>query len=177
MRMNKQTSTKKWVMCGVLAVLAIVGAKYSQDLRTSPQGLQLIANAEGCVRNPYQCPSDVLTVGIGTTDNVEKIKPNKIYSHDEIARLYAKGIKQAEQCVNQHANGQAMPQGAFDALVSITYNVGCGKMQKSTLFKLAKQGYSPAMCDQFPRWVYSNGKPLKGLIERRKKERDLCLDG
>ncbi|MEE6056462.1 lysozyme [Avibacterium paragallinarum] len=175
--MNKQTSTKKWVMCGVLAVLAIVGAKYSQDLRTSPQGLQLIANAEGCVRNPYQCPSDVLTVGIGTTDNVEKIKPNKIYSHDEIARLYAKGIKQAEQCVNQHANGQAMPQGAFDALVSITYNVGCGKMQKSTLFKLAKQGYSPAMCDQFPRWVYSNGKPLKGLIERRKKERDLCLDG
>ncbi|KAA6209317.1 lysozyme [Avibacterium paragallinarum] len=177
MKMSKKTNHKGLLMCAVFAVLALVGAKYSQDLRTSPQGLQLIANAEGCVRNPYQCPSDVLTVGIGTTDNVEKIKPNKIYSHDEIARLYAKGIKQAEQCVNQHANGQAMPQGAFDALVSITYNVGCGKMRKSTLFKLAKQGYKPAMCDQFPRWVYSNGKPLKGLIERRKKERDLCLDG
>lgn len=175
MRMNKQTSTKKWVMCGVLAVLTIVGAKYSQDLRTSPQGLQLIANAEGCVRNPYQCPSDVLTVGIGSTNSVEKINPNKTYSLDEIARLYAKGIAQAEQCVNQHANGQAMPQGAFDALVSITYNVGCGKMRKSTLFKLAKQGYKPAMCDQFSRWVYSNGKPLKGLVERRKQERDLCL--
>lgn len=172
---TSKTNLTDLLVCAVFGVLAIVGVKYSQDLRTSEQGLQLIANAEGCVRNPYHCPSDVLTVGIGTTSNVEQIDPNKIYSLDEIARLYAKGIKQAEECVNQYANGQKMPNGAFDALVSITYNIGCGTMRKSTLFRLANQGYSPAMCDQFSRWVYSNGKVLKGLVERRKKERALCL--
>ena len=68
-----------------------------------------------------------------------------------------------------------MPQGAFDALVSITFNVGCGKLKNSSLFKMARQGYSKAMCNQFERWIYAAGKPLKGLIERRQKEKNLCL--
>lgn len=93
----------------------------------------------------------------------------------EIAELYVKGIKQSEKCVNQYANGQTMPQGAFDALVSITFNVGCGKLKNSSLFKMARQGYSKAMCSQFERWIYAAGKPLKGLIERRQKEKNLCL--
>ncbi|MDA5610947.1 tripartite tricarboxylate transporter permease, partial [Pasteurella multocida subsp. multocida] len=36
---------------------------------------------------------------------------------------------QAEKCVNTHAKGKQLPQGAFEALTSITFNVGCGKMQ------------------------------------------------
>lgn len=50
-------------------------------------------------------------------------------------------------------------------------------MQKSTLFKLAKQGYRPELCDQFRRWVYAGGKKLRGLEIRREKERALCLGG
>ena len=127
------------------------------------------------MQKPYQCPADVLTVGIGTTDAVEKINRNKIYTLQEVAELYTKGIKQAEKCVNTYANGQAMPQGAFDALVSITFNAGCGNLKNSTLFKMARKGYSKAMCGQFERWIYANGVPLKGLIERRQKEKALCL--
>lgn len=40
---------------------------------------------------------------------------------------------------------------------------------------MARQGYSKAMCGQFERWIYAAGKPLKGLIERRQKEKALCL--
>lgn len=68
-----------------------------------------------------------------------------------------------------------MSQGAFDALVSITFNVGCGKLKNSQLFKLARRGEKQAMCGQFSRWIYANGKPLKGLIERRQKEQARCL--
>ena len=127
------------------------------------------------MQKPYQCPADVLTVGIGTTDAVERINRNKIYTLQEVAELYTKGIKQAEKCVNTYSNGQAMPQGAFDALVSITFNAGCGNLKNSTLFKMARKGYSKAMCGQFERWIYANGVPLKGLIERRQKEKALCL--
>jgi len=77
--------------------------------------------------------------------------------------------------VNTYANGQAMPQGAFDALVSITFNAGGGNLKNSTLFKMARKGYSKGMCGQFERWIYANGVPLKGLIERRQKEKALCL--
>lgn len=161
-------------ICAISAVVGLVIATHGNEIRTSEKGLLLIGNAEGCMKKPYQCPADVLTVGIGITA-VEKIDRNKIYSLQEIAELYVKGIKQSEKCVTQYANGQTMPQGAFDALVSITFNVGCGKLKNSSLFKIARQGYSKAMCSQFERWIYAAGKPLKGLIERRQKEKNLCL--
>nr|DAJ34822.1 MAG TPA: lysozyme [Caudoviricetes sp.] len=162
-------------VCAVTAVVGLVIATHGNEIRTSEKGLLLIGNAEGCMQKPYQCPADVLTVGIGTTDAVERINRNKIYTLQEVAELYTKGIKQAEKCVNTYANGQAMPQGAFDALVSITFNAGCGNLKNSTLFKMARKGYSKAMCGQFERWIYANGVPLKGLIERRQKEKALCL--
>ena len=162
-------------VCSVTVVVGLVIATHGNEIRTSEKGLLLIGNAEGCMQKPYQCPADVLTVGIGTTDAVERINRNKIYTLQEVAELYTKGIKQAEKCVNTYANGQAMPQGAFDALVSITFNAGCGNLKNSTLFKMARKGYSKAMCGQFERWIYANGVPLKGLIERRQKEKALCL--
>lgn len=162
-------------VCAVTAVVGLVIATHGNEIRTSEKGLLLIGNAEGCMQKPYQCPADVLTVGIGTTDAVERINRNKIYTLQEVAELYTKGIKQAEKCVNTYANGQAMPQGAFDALVSITFNAGCGNLKNSTLFKMARKGYSKGMCGQFERWIYAGGKPLKGLIERRQKETALCL--
>lgn len=173
--MTNKKELVKWA-CSVVAVIALVITNYSGEIRTSERGLRLIGNAEGCQRKPYTCPADVLTVGIGSTNAVAPLDPFKIYTKEEIAALFVKSIKQAEQCVNQYANGQKMPQGAFDALVAITNNIGCGKMRKSTLYRMARQGYSPAMCDQFPRWDKANGKPLKGLTDRRQEEKKLCLD-
>ncbi|HED4400750.1 TPA: lysozyme [Pasteurella multocida] len=166
---------KKLFLCSVATIVAIVASNHSNEIRTTQRGMEIIGNAEGCYTKPYQCPADVLTVGIGTTDAVEEIDRNKIYTLEEIALLFKEGIKQAEKCVNTHANGKQLPQGAFEALTSITFNVGCGKMQKSTLFKMAKQGYTPQMCDQFSRWVYAGGQKMRGLEIRREKERQLCL--
>ena len=83
-------------VCAVTAVVGLVIATHGNEIRTSEKGLLLIGNAEGCMQKPYQCPADVLTVGIGTTDAVEKIDRNKIYTLQEVAELYTKGIKQAE---------------------------------------------------------------------------------
>ncbi|HHT7890573.1 lysozyme [Pasteurella multocida] len=166
---------KKLFVCSVAMVVAIVASNYSDEIRTTQRGMEIIGNAEGCHTKPYQCPADVLTVGIGTTNAVEKIDRNKIYTLEEIAHLFKEGVKQAEKCVNKHANGKQLPQGAFEALTSITFNVGCGKMQKSTLFRMAKQGYTPQMCDQFSRWIYAGGQKMRGLEIRREKERQLCL--
>ena len=64
-------------VCAVTAVVGLVIATHGNEIRTSEKGLLLIGNAEGCMQKPYQCPADVLTVGIGTTDAVERIDRNK----------------------------------------------------------------------------------------------------
>lgn len=161
--------------CSIPAVIAIVISQFGDEIKTSQKGLELIGNAEGCVQQPYQCPNDVLTVGIGSTAASGQAIEQRKYSLQEIAERWVNDIKIAEQCVNRYANGQAMPQGAFDSLTSITFNVGCTKLKNSTLFKMARNGYTPQMCEQFTRWIYIAGKPSNGLINRRNKERALCL--
>ncbi|MCK3657236.1 glycoside hydrolase [Pasteurellaceae bacterium Pebbles2] len=163
-------------VCSVVAIIGLVTTYFAEEIRTGERGLMIIGNAEGCRREPYKCPADVLTVGIGSTAaGGEVINPNKRYSDLEIAERWVNDISIAENCVNRYANGLALPQGAFEAATSITFNVGCGAMKSSTLFKYAKQGNIIAMCNQFPRWVYAGGQRLKGLELRREKERQLCL--
>ena len=45
---------------------------YSDEIRTSKTGLEIIGNAESCIREPYYCPANILTVGIGSTGSVEQ---------------------------------------------------------------------------------------------------------
>ena len=57
--------------CSVAAVLAL--AALMPDFRllnTSPEGLALIADLEGCRLTPYQCSAGVWTSGIGHTAGV-----------------------------------------------------------------------------------------------------------
>ena len=81
-------------ICAISAVVGLVIATHGNEIRTSEKGLLLIGNAEGCMQKPYQCPADVLTVGIGTTNAVEKIDRNKIYTLQEVAELAANGVKE-----------------------------------------------------------------------------------
>lgn len=162
-------------ICSVAAVIALLLLNSGDELRTSAAGLELIGNAEGCRTQPYYCSANVLTVGIGSSGLSGQAIEQRQYSLQEIADRWAQDIKQAENCVNRYANGGKMPQGAFDALVSITFNVGCSAMRKSTLYKMANGGYTPQMCKQFTRWVYANGEKLPGLVKRREQERKLCL--
>lgn len=174
MKLSKTKSTLG--MCSVASIIAVMYINFGDELRLSPAGAEIIGNAEGCRRDPYICPAGVLTVGIGSTDaGGEKIDRKKRYTEKEIADRWKDDIKDAEACVNRFANGAELPQGAFDAAVSITFNVGCGAMKRSTLFKYASQGNITAMCNQFPRWVYADGKKLRGLEIRREKEKALCL--
>lgn len=157
-------------VCSVMVIIGLVLS--SGEVKTSQAGLELIGNAEGCRRDPYKCPADVWTDGVGNTHGV---KPGVRKTDQQIAADWKKNINAAEQCVIRNAAGDKLRKGAFDAAVSITFNVGCPAMQKSTMFQLFRQGNIPGACDQFPRWVYASGVKINGLVTRRDKERALCL--
>ena len=159
-------------ICSVAVIISIVLANYSSEIRTSKAGLEIIGNAESCVREPYYCPANVLTVGIGSTVNVEQ----KAYSDEEIAKRWVDDIKTAEMCVNRHANGFHLPQPVFDAVTSITFNVGCTKMRTSTMYKYLNTGDYKSACNEFPKWNKAGGKVLNGLIKRRQVEFNRCME-
>lgn len=179
---------KTLIVCAVSAIAAIVGNEY-HDLRSSQAGVELIGNKEGCVRNPYKCPADVWTVGIGSTAaGGLPIEQGKIYTDREIAERFAADLKIAERCVNRHFNGEKMNQNQFEAMTSIVLNLGCTgtksyyhkglqKRVPTTLYKLAQAGNFKAMCDRLLDFDKSGGKVIKGLQLRREAERQHCLGG
>ena len=157
-------------ICAVSAVIAIV-LSMDSGLRINREGLELIGNAEACRREPYMCPARVLTVGIGSTGNVQ----NRRYDDTEIAEMWITDLRAAEKCVNQYANGQAMNINQFSAITSFTFNTGCGALQKSTLARYAMRERWTEMCAQLKRWTYGGGKELPGLVKRRGDEYQLCM--
>jgi len=161
-------------VCSVGAIIAIV--LNAGHVRTNERGLELIGNAESCRRDPYVCPAAVLTDGIGNTHGV-KVGIRK--TDAQIAADWERNILEAEKCVNSYASGKKLSANTFSAVTSITFNVGCGAMQKSTLYAMFREGPVawPSACNQFTRWVYAGKTILPGLVKRRDAEKQLCLDG
>lgn len=177
---------KTALVCSIGIILGLV-LNSSSELRTSQAGMELIANKEGCTRNPYKCSADMWTVGIGSTEAGKmKIEKGKIYSDREIAERFTADLKIAEYCVNTHFKGEKMNQGQFEAMVSLTFNIGCpnaksyyhkGLQQKvpTTLYKLAQLEQFSEMCNRITDFNRAGGKVLKGLQIRREAERLHCL--
>jgi lysozyme len=68
-----------------------------------------------------------------------------------------------------------LTQNQFDALVSLSYNIGVGAFKKSTLLKKLNSGDYKGAANQFDVWVNAGGKRLAGLVRRRAIEKKLFL--
>lgn len=160
--------------CSVAAVLAL--AVLMPDFRllnTSPEGLALIADLEGCRLRPYQCSAGVWTSGIGHTAGV--VPKGDITERDAAANLVA-DVLNTERRLAVCAP-VTMPQPVYDALVSFSFNVGTGAACRSTLVSFIKRQQWWQACDQLTRWVFVNGERSTGLENRRQRERAYCLQG
>lgn len=143
----------------------------------SASGLLLIAMHEGFSPDPYKDTGGVVTNGFGNAT----ITPNKPVTvvkalEDLKVNTSATGTK-VSQCVTT-----AMTQGQYDAYVSFAYNVGGNAFCKSTMAKKANAGDRIGSCKEFDKWVYVAGKDCRikssncsGIVQRRKTERELCL--
>ena len=66
----------------------------------------------------------------------------------------------------------------FSALCSWTYNLGTGALQRSSLRRLyINEGRYEEAANEMLKWVFCNGRRLRGLVLRRTDERALFLAG
>jgi lysozyme len=139
---------------------------------TSPRGIDLIKQFEGLRLTAYQDMVGVWTIGYGHTG--PDVKPGLTITQQRAEQLLINDLVQFERGVNDLVTVQ-INQNQFDALVSFTYNLGVGSLQKSTLLRLLNAGsYQPA-ADEFPRWNRAGGNVVAGLARRRYAERQLFL--
>jgi lysozyme len=70
----------------------------------------------------------------------------------------------------------ALTQGQFDALVSFSFNVGLGTLQRSTLRQKILRGDMEGASEELLKYCMAGGKVLKGLLNRRKDEQAVFLN-
>lgn len=145
-------------------------------MNISSVGIDLIKEFEGCELKAYLCPGDVWTIGWGTTEPINGVRPHEgmTITQKQADDLLIKNLKAYENAVNKNVTYK-INQSQFDALVSFTYNCGVGALQTSTLLKKLNTGDVQGAASEFLKWNRSGGKVLAGLTRRRKAERELFL--
>ena len=134
------------------------------------QGLMLIKQFEGFSPTIYIDAAGLPTIGYGHLLRAGEAEMFKDGITEPMAQaLLIKDVLRAEQAVLRLITAP-LTDGQFDALVSFTFNLGSGALQRSTLRrKVNREEYVDAPAE-FMKWVWAGGKKLKGLIKRRKSE-------
>jgi lysozyme len=93
----------------------------------------------------------------------------------EVDAILAKDLERFERGVLKYCPTAGANQGWLDSLVSFSFNVGLGTLQRSTLRQKHNRGDYAGAADEFLKYCKAAGKVLRGLENRRKDERALYL--
>ncbi len=133
-------------------------------------GLDLIKRFEGFSPTIYICPSGHPTIGYGHVVLAhEREHLAAGITQAEATDILRKDVGIAERAVLRLIS-VPLTDGQFDALVSFTFNLGAGALQRSTLRRKANRGEHEGVPTELMKWVWAAGKRLHGLVRRRKAE-------
>lgn len=140
------------------------------------QGLNLIKRFESFAPEIYLDAAGLPTIGYG-----HLLRPGEAemfaggISEDAAEELLIKDVGVAERAVLRLIN-VPLDDGQFDALVSFTFNLGSGALQRSTLRRKVNRQEDGEVAAEFMKWVWAGGRKLRGLVRRRKAEVEIYLN-
>jgi lysozyme len=155
-------------------------------LKVSKEAIEGIKKDEGVRTKPYRCPALLWTVGVGHVIDQNHIRVkfderknlpipdgwDRTLSMAEVDAILAQDLSTFERGVLRLCPS-GLTQGRFDALVSFSFNVGLGNLQRSTIRMKHNRGDFEGAAEGFMAWTKAGGKELPGLVKRRKHERAL----
>ena len=146
-------------------------------MRASDACLKLIRDFEGFRAKPYRCPADVPTIGFGST----RYEGGKAVTMADPEITVARALELLRVTLQEYAGvvnrlvKVPLKQCQFDALVSLTYNIGARNLGESTLLRKLNEGNYTAPVFEFSRWTRGGGVVLPGLVKRREAEAKLFM--
>ena len=133
-------------------------------------GLNLIKRFEGFSHTIYICPAGYPTIGYGhLVLEHEQDQFATGITPAQATDLLRKDVRIAERAVLRLIS-VPLTDGQFDALVSFTFNLGAGALQRSTLRRKVNRGEHEGIPSELMKWVLAAGKRLPGLVRRRQEE-------
>lgn len=140
-----------------------------------PLAVPLVSKFEGLwlVAKPDRLAYGIPTVCYGETEGV---KVGDTYTQKQCEDMLAKKLPryaaEIQKCIKVPVSEKVAA-----AFISLAYNVGSAGVCKSTAMKRLNAGDRRGACDAFLSWNRAGGRVVQGLVNRRKTERKLCLEG
>jgi lysozyme len=146
--------------------------QYVVALALSASALVGLAVHEGYKEKAYiPVAGDVPTIGFGTTGGIRLGD-----STDPVRALQRKlSDIQAFEGALKKCVTVPLHQYEYDAYISLSYNIGSSAFCRSTLVRKLNAGDYAGACKEILRWDKFQGKPLRGLTQRRADEYQQCI--
>lgn len=141
-------------------------------MEVSRNGVNLVAEFEGCRLTAYKCPAGIWTIGYGHTAGVKEgdTLPSEEAAKELLEKDLVRYAAEVNRCVRSGKILFPLNQNQFDALTSFCFNCGTGNLQK-----LVTGRDAVTIAEKIPAYNKSCGKVLPGLVKRRQRERALFL--
>jgi len=120
-------------------------------------------------------PGDVPTICFGSTRGV---KMGDTKTAAECKALLGTELVEYEgnmrRCL---VNPDKIPDKPYVTFLSLTYNIGSRGFCNSSIARKANAGDLRGACDALLLYNRASGRVVQGLVNRRKAERKMCLEG
>jgi lysozyme len=135
----------------------------------------VVGQWEGLRLHAYQ---DVVGVWTACYGETKGIRPGMKFTQAQCDTMFIGSLAEHEAGMRKClAAPDALPEKTYVSFVSVTYNIGVGGFCGSSMARHANAGDLVGACDALLRWNKAGGTVVKGLVNRRKAERELCLEG
>jgi lysozyme len=153
-------------------------------------GLNLIQKHEGYSESIYLDCAGFLTIGYGHLcrdgdeylnglslrevkkrylKNKKKVQENIKITLQQAENILKKDLSIAEKAVDRLIKAP-LTDNQFAAIVSFTFNLGSGALQRSTLRQKLNRKEYKEIPSELNKWVYAGGRKFNGLVRRRREE-------
>jgi GH24 family phage-related lysozyme (muramidase) len=141
-------------------------------LTPSPAAVALMHEFEGCRLQAYPDPGSAdghpWTIGFGSTG--PGIAKGVVWTQKQADDRFVADLAKFAAKVRDVLAGAKTTQAQFDAMVSLSYNIGVGAFSKSTVLRKHRAGDYPGAQAAFALWNKNDGKVMAGLTRRRAAE-------
>lgn len=148
-------------------------------MKTGKNGIELIQAYEGLRLEAYLDQRNIPTIGWGHTG--PEVHLGLVWTKEKCDEVFAEDLNKFELGVMSGINNSVVTQNQFDAMVSLTYNIGVGGFASSTVARQHRIGNYQGAAKAFELWDKVTN-PSTGQLEysephhkRRVREANLYL--
>lgn len=140
-------------------------------MRLSEAGIKFIQTWEGLELKAYRDSKGLPTIGIGTTRYPDgtKVKMGDTCTKEQAYEWFRFDVARFEAFINRVIK-IPLNQNQFDALISLVYNIGETNFTEGTVDDKLNANQIEAALQTWLKYVYSGGRKIDGLVNRRKAE-------